>query len=143
MKKRNLFFVLAIIFSFGTGINAQIVDDPSARNSELAYNTISKPSLYETSFKRGSSTYQILEQPGKVVMFFADNIFTLSYLNEEQKSTYLIIRDVNGELLYESGRMNSPVVHSRLLLESFPAGEYSAEFITKGARFEKTFVISK
>lgn len=143
MKKKNLFFVLAFMFSFGTGINAQIVDEPSVRNSGIAYNNISKPTIYETSFKRGNSTFQVLEQPGKVVMFYADNIFTLSYMNEDQKATYLVLKDENGNVLYESSNMKSPVVHSRLVLESFPVGVYSAEFYTKGACYEKTFVIGK
>jgi hypothetical protein len=143
MRRKNLFFVLAFMFSFGTGINAQIVDEPSVRNSGIAYNNVSKPNIYETSFKRGNSTFQVLEQPGKVVMFYSDNIFTLSYMNEDQKATYLILKDDKGNVLYESDNMKSPVVHSRLVLKSFPAGEYSAEFYTKGARYEKSFVIGK
>ena len=141
MKKRSLKLGLKLLLAvLPVGlINGQTISDNEAVFAHV--NTSMAEDLNTTkSTARDISGFQIIEEPGKMVFYYDNEVITLSYMNLEEEKVSLAVKDSHGELLYKEN-FNSRVVHNRLITTALPAGEYVAVFATGKDEYKKSFKV--
>lgn len=148
MKKRNLILGLSLLLAGlpMVCVNAQFDGDNDsffiASNMETqAMDAESKP--VQVMSDEENETFRVVEEPGKMVLYYTDEIMTLSYVNDNKDKVYFSIRDEAGNMLFSRYFRKDPVVHSRVILSKLPAGEYYAVLRTDKDLFRKSFEISK
>lgn len=147
MKKRSLMIGLKLLFAvLPLGIvNAQSSDSEKV---VLALNESVEPEKGAETLKVSpeNSTLDVvgsLEQPGKMVLYYAKDVVTLSYINNSKAPAHFYIEDYYGDVLYSANFKNELIVHSRLKMNNLPNGVYVAVFETGKDSFKKSFEINQ
>lgn len=141
MKKRSLKLGLKLLLAVLPAglINAQTVIVDEDLYAHVNTSGEEKVELTKSTI-RDNDGIQVIEEPGKMVFYYDNDVITLSYVNLEKQRVSLYVRDMNGELLYNEN-FRSPVVHNRLITAALPAGEYVAIFKTGKDEYKRTFKV--
>lgn len=92
------------------------------------------------TFERNNVNYDILEQPGKMSMYFAKGVFTVSYVNNAKSKLAFRLVDSSGDLVY-SDNSSKVMYHQRMKTQKLPKGMYTAIMVAEDDYFEKRFEI--
>ena len=106
------------------------------------YNAINQIASLDSRAKTSPSA-SLLEEPGKMVMYYSDEIITLSYVNNDKEHVEFTIKEESGEIIYKKGFGKNVMVHNRVVTSELPSGEYIATFRSGNDYYEKSFEITK
>ncbi|MFB6319346.1 hypothetical protein [Saccharicrinis sp. FJH54] len=149
MKKRSLFVGLSLLLAglpFGS-MEAQFAGNDN--DFYLASNIENQPVLASESKSvpidadEEESAVRLIEEPGKMVMYYSEDVLTLSYVNQDRAKVFFSVNDEDGNMLYSKYFRDEPMVHSRVLMNKLPAGEYVAVLRTDKDLIRKSFVINQ
>jgi hypothetical protein len=148
MKKRSLFLGLSMLLAvlpFGR-MDAQFAG--SNNDLYLASNIETQPveaneSKSFAESEEDGAAFRIIEEPGKMVLYYSKDVLTLSYVNTSRERVSFIISDEDGNVLFSKYYKDEPMVHSRVLMSKLPAGEYVAMLRTDNDLIRKSFVINQ
>jgi outer membrane lipoprotein-sorting protein len=146
MKKRSLVFGLGLLLAAlpMMKIEAQAEMETFALASNLTspYEKSNVSANVETN-NDIISEKSVIEKPGKMVFFFKEDVLNLSYINEDNKYSELIIKDNTGLVLYSDYLGRKQVGQSRLATTKLPMGDYVAVFKSGKESYELSFAIEK
>lgn len=146
MKKRSLLLGLGLLLAMLPAIkmNAQSEVEPLALATKnlSKYNAINQTISVDTRSTMSPST-SLLEEPGKMVLYFSEEILTLSYVNSDKEVVEFTIREESGDVIYKKGFGKTVMVHNRVVTTELPSGEYIATFRSGNDYYEKSFEIEK
>lgn len=149
MKKRSLAlgFSLLIAGLPLVSVNAQTVEEGDS--FYIASNIVSQPvenvalNAVPADEDEDDATFRMVEEPGILMLYLADDVMTLSYVNDDREKVFFAINDEDGNMLFSRYFKDEPMVHSRVVLSKLPAGEYSAVLRTDKDLYRKSFAIKE
>ncbi len=74
-----------------------------------------------------------------LVMYFKNDIFTVSYLNKEGEKVKFEILSEDGEKVFVSKSKEVGIYHNRLSLSTLPSGTYTAMILVGDKAYTTTF----
>ncbi|MFC0878197.1 hypothetical protein ACE01N_16495 [Saccharicrinis sp. FJH2] len=149
MKKRSLFLGLSLLLAvlpFGS-MNAQFAGSDNdfylASNIEIQPIEVNDSKSSSVASEESESALRLIEEPGKMVMYYSEDVLTLSYVNSSRGRVFFSVNDEDGNMLYSKYFKDEPMVHSRVLMNKLPDGEYVAVLRTDKDLIRKSFVINQ
>lgn len=95
-----------------------------------------------STLSRNNVQYEILEQPGKMMMCYSEDVFTLSYVNLDKAKVAFRLVDADGNIVF-SHKSKKEMCHQRVKTENLPVGDYTAILLSADDYFERDFSISR
>lgn len=112
----------------------------SANTESLNYLKFANNKVVTTNFVRNNVNYQLLEQPGTMMMYYAKGTFTVSYTNASNGKLAFRLVDGEGNIVY-ADKIKKGMYHERIKTADLPAGSYTAFLVAEDDYYEKRFDI--
>ncbi len=98
-------------------------------------------SLFEPVAAMSVSNVVAASFSNDLVMYYKNDIFTVSYLNNTGEKVKFVIQTMDGEKIYQNISKKGSIYHNRLLLSSLPSGSYLAMLYVGDKEYATRFVI--